>query len=135
MSDARGPKGSEFRIDSVDPAAMKTLAVMIDDPNPIHLYPEAAAEAGFGERTVNQGGANIGYVLNALAEVAPGAEIERVSFTLGANVFAGDEAVARATPKEDPAPGGMVECEVTLDVTGGERAIEGAATLKLPESG
>jgi acyl dehydratase len=52
-----------WRLDSVDSERMREFAVLLADPNPIHLEPEAVRARGLGDRVVNQGPANFGYVL------------------------------------------------------------------------
>ena len=53
---------------------MKTFAVALADPNPIHLDPEAVKAAGLGDRVINQGPAGLGYLLNMLHEAVPRGE-------------------------------------------------------------
>jgi acyl dehydratase len=115
---------------------MRTLAVMFRDGNPIHLYPEAAAEYGLGERVVNPGSANLAYVLNALATIDPDARVEHVHFRYLANVFADDEVVATVNLDEASSEGGRrrLTCNVTLDVEGGQPALQGTATVSVPEA-
>jgi 3-hydroxybutyryl-CoA dehydratase len=108
-------------IDSVSAENMKTLAVVLDDPNPIHLV---------GPRPINQGPANFAWMLDMLREALPGAQIRDFKVRLLANVFAGDKVVAagRVESIED----GCAVCSVWLDVDGGARAVDGTATLILP---
>jgi acyl dehydratase len=103
---------------------------VLDDPNPIHLDPEAVRALGMGDRVVNQGPANFAWVLDMLREAVPGAEILDLKVRLLANVFAEDRVVAagRVEAVED----GRVSCSVWLDVDGGSRAVDGTATLILP---
>ena len=108
-------------IESVSAERMKTLAVVLDDPNPIHLT---------GDRPVNQGPANLAWVLDMLREALPGARVLDVKVRFLANVFARDRVIAagRVEHVED----GRATCSVWLDVDGGARAIDGTATLILP---
>jgi 3-hydroxybutyryl-CoA dehydratase len=108
-------------IESVSAERMKALAVVLEDPNPIHLE---------GPRPVNQGPANIAWVLDMLRESMPGALIADLEVRLLANVFAGETVVAagRVERIED----GRAVCSVWLDVAGGARAVEGTATLIVP---
>jgi 3-hydroxybutyryl-CoA dehydratase len=108
-------------IESVSAESMKTLAVVLDDPNPIHLE---------GPRPVNQGPANLAWVLDMAREALPGATLRSVQVRFLANVFAGDKVVAagRVESIED----GCAVCSVWLDVDGGARAVDGTATLILP---
>src|SRR4051812_20683963 len=107
--------------------AMNAFADILDDPNPTPLEPAAAAAAGLGERTINQGPANFGYVLNMLLAAFPGARVADLDVRLLANVHAGDRVVAGGEVQGEEA--GRVRCAVWLDVEGGARAIEGTATV------
>jgi acyl dehydratase len=121
-----------FRIESVSAERMKTLSLLVDDPNPIHLSAEAAAAAGLGDRVINPGSANIGYVLNALLALGPDVEIERLRVSLRGNVAAGDAlvAVARALDEEGAEAPGTMRCEFALDVVDGVRALDGTAVVR-----
>jgi len=121
-------------VEHVDADAMKVLAVLLADPNPIHLDAEAARAAGLGDRPVNQGPANFGYVLTMLQRTAPGAAIRDFRVRLLANVFAGDRVVADGRVESVEEAGGerRLSCAVWLDVDGGSRALEGTATLVVP---
>jgi acyl dehydratase len=117
-------------IESVDPEKMKLFAVVLADPNPIHLDPEAVKAAGLGDRVINQGPTGMGYLLNMLQEAVPGATVEELKVRFSANVVGGDrvEAAGVVESVED----GRARCDVWLDVTGGKRALSGTATLVLP---
>jgi 3-hydroxybutyryl-CoA dehydratase len=116
-------------IESVSAENMKRLAVVLDDPNPIHLDPEATKALGMGDRVVNQGPANFAWVLDMLREAVPGAEIAGLKVRLLANVFAGDRVVAAG--RVATVEGDRATCDVWLDVDGGARAVDGTATLIL----
>src|ERR1700710_1012313 len=104
-------------IESVDPEKMKTFAVALADPNPIHLDPEAVKAAGLGDRVINQGPAGLGYLLNMLREAAPGASVQDLRVRFTANVFGGDRVVAAGVV--DAVEDGRANCRVWLDVTDG----------------
>lgn len=130
-------EGSElgpWTIEHVDPEKMKVFAIVLADPNPIHLDPEATRAAGLGDRVINQGPASFGYVLNMLREAVPGARITDLNVRLSANVFGGDKVTAagRVESVQDEADGHRIACAVWLDVEGGRRALQGTATLVLP---
>jgi acyl dehydratase len=111
-----------FVVESVSAERMRTLAALLRDPTPIHFAPEVVQALGMGDRVINQGPANMGYVINALLAAAPEARIERLQVRFLANVFAGDRVTAGGTIEDG-------ECDVWLDVDGGPRALEGRATL------
>jgi 3-hydroxybutyryl-CoA dehydratase len=117
-------------IESVSAENMKRLAVVLDDPNPIHLDPEATKALGMGDRVVNQGPANFAWVLDMLRAAAPDARIADLKVRLLANVFAGDRVIAAG--RVEAVADGRATCAVWLDVAGGARAVAGTATLILP---
>jgi 3-hydroxybutyryl-CoA dehydratase len=121
-------------VEQVDPKEMKTLAILLADPNPIHLDSDAARRAGLGDRVVTQGPASVGFVLNMLADAAPGATIRDVRVRFTANVHGGDCVVAAGSVErlEEVHGGRAVRCAVWLDVRNGPRALDGTATLFLP---
>lgn len=82
-----------WRFGPVDPAAMRTLAELLNDPNPIHLDAAAAAAAGLGDRAINQGPANLAYALNMLE--AAGLELVSLEARFTGNVRAGDHLTVR----------------------------------------
>jgi 3-hydroxybutyryl-CoA dehydratase len=107
---------------------------VLDDPNPIHLDPEAVRALGLGDRVVNQGPANLGYLLDLLHEVAPTGRVADVRVRFMANVLGGDRVIAagRVEAVEEDAEARRLRCAIWLDVDGGARALEGTATLIVP---
>ena len=61
-----GTRIPEFRVESVDPWRMKVFAALARDPNPIHWDRREVAARGLGDRLINQGPTNLGYVCNML---------------------------------------------------------------------
>lgn len=118
-----------WTLESVSAEAMRDLAPILDDPNPIHLSGEAAARAGLGDRPINQGPANIGYVTTMLRRALPGAELRGLTCRLTGTVCAGDRVTAGGEIIE--VVDGEATCHVWLDVDDGERAVEGTARLRL----
>ena len=122
-------------IESVSGHAMHDIAAVLDDPNPIHLSGEAAAAAGLGDRPVNQGPVNIGYILDMLRAV--GVVVRDIRVRLLANVFAGDRVVAggRVESVETDRDGRfLAQCVVWLEIDGSGRAVEGTAEIELPRA-
>ncbi len=134
MSISFGSELAPWRIEHVDPEKMKVFAVVLADPNPIHLDSEATKAAGLGDRVINQGPAGLGYVLNMLAAAVPGGQIRDLKVRFTANVFAGDTVTAAGEVESVEARDGeqFVTCRVWLDVADGPRALHGTATLALP---
>jgi 3-hydroxybutyryl-CoA dehydratase len=81
----------------VDPDDMADLAIVLRDPNPIHLDPHAAAAAGLGDRVVNQGPANLAYIINMLVAAFPEHKVVKLDSRYLANVFGGDVVEAGGT--------------------------------------
>lgn len=69
---------------------MKLLALLLRDPNPIHLDPDAAAAVGLGRACVNQGPANLAYALTHVTARHPGAALTAFDARFRATVVAGD---------------------------------------------
>jgi 3-hydroxybutyryl-CoA dehydratase len=119
-----------WAVESVSAERMRALAAVLGDPNPIHLDAAAVRALGLGDRQINQGPANLGYVINMLQAALPGAAFAGLRVRFLAPVFAGDRAVAGGRVEARAA--GRVDAAVWLDVDGGPRAVEGTATLILP---
>jgi acyl dehydratase len=117
----------------VDARSMPVWARALRDPNPIHVDPGAAKAAGLGDTVINQGPANIGYMLGALLRRFPDATIERMEFRFLDNVKAGDVAVASgAVVSEESLPSGRrLNCELTLSVSG-RPVLTGTASVTVP---
>jgi acyl dehydratase len=127
MTYAVGDALPEFTIPAVDPAAMKQWAVFLADPNPIHLNVDVVRAKGLGDRVINQGPANVAYLINMLMAAFPGGRIEAMDTRFLDNVYAGDKVTARGTVTavEDT----RVSCEFTLDVEGRGPVNSGTATI------
>jgi 3-hydroxybutyryl-CoA dehydratase len=119
---------------TVDPAAMKTMAALLRDPNMIHLDPLVSEALGFGRRVVNQGPITMGYVHTMLVAFAGGADrVLATRFRFASAVFGGERVVAggEVTAVHRDA----VECAVWLDVDrpkGAVRALTGTARIAPP---
>jgi 3-hydroxybutyryl-CoA dehydratase len=122
-------------IESVSADRMRALAEVLDDPNPIHLDPEAVRALGLGDRVVNQGPANFAYVLDMLRAELPRAELRDLRVRLLANVHAGDRVIAGGRVESSVASVDRRElaCSIWLEIDGGVRAVDGTATLIVPE--
>jgi len=133
MTPVAGAILGPWTIESVSAEHMRTLATILDDPNPIHLDPAAVREMGLGDRVINQGPANLAYVMSMLTECVPGASIARLQARFNANVFGGDrvDAGAEVLAVHESESGRSLDCAIWLDVAGRGRALEGAATLRI----
>jgi acyl dehydratase len=117
----------KYVIESVSPAHMQTLAIALEDPNPIHLDPAEVERLGMGTKVINQGPANCSYIVNMLRDAYPQGTITKLEFRLLGNVFGGDRAVAGG---EVTAEGETIQLNVWLDVDGRGRMVEGTATVR-----
>ncbi len=131
MNRAEGNDLTPLEIDPIRPAAMADMAVILADPNPIHLDAAVVASLGLGDREIVQGPIGVGFVLDMLAGALPEARVEKLDVRFLANVFAGDALIAagRVERVERLAEGARLRCRVWLDVVGGARVVEGAAAL------
>lgn len=118
-------------VDSVSSEHMRTLAELLADPNPIHVDRDAVAELGLGTRLINQGPANVAYILNMLRESAPSAQLTSLTVRFLSNVFERDrvEAASEVLRVERVGDEERATCAVWLDAGEGRRAVEGMATL------
>ena len=63
----------------VNQESMNVWAEILDDPNPIHLDINSARLLGLGEGTINQGPANIAYIMNMIEKNFPGSQIIKMN--------------------------------------------------------
>ncbi len=135
MSVEVGTRLPEWTLDSVDPAAMKVYAALARDPNPIHWDRSEVAARGLGDRLINQGPLSLGYVINMLLAWSGPAGLRALSARFTAPVLDGDRVTAGGivTAVRDGAGGRIADCDVWLTRGDGVRAIEGTATVLLPE--
>lgn len=108
---------------------MKTMSALMRDANPIHFDPDAVRALGLGDRPVNQGPLNQAYVVTMLARWS-GGRVRALRLRYLGTVFAGDR--VRAGGRVTAIGGGVAECEVWLDVVGGDRVLAGTAVVEVP---
>ena len=123
-------------IESVSAEKMKTMAALLGDPNTIHWDTDDVRRLGLGDRPVNQGPNNMGYVIDMLADWAGGpANFRRLKVRFLGNVFAGDRLVAggKVTAVHQVPEGQLVDCEVWLARDGTEAVLAGTATVLLSD--
>ena len=118
----------------VSPEKMKIFAAIARDPNPIHWDREAVAERGLGDRLINQGPLNLGYVVNMLLAWTGPASLRDIAVRFTSNVFDGDVVTAGGVVTGIRVEQGerLADCDVWLDRGDGTRAIAGTATVVLP---
>jgi acyl dehydratase len=117
-------------ITNVGADRMKTMAALLRDPYAIHWDPDAVAAAGLGDRPVNQGPLNLGYVANMLMANFGDGSIRRLSVAFHGRAFAGDTVVAGGTIDRETVLGGdpSQQCTVWLDREG-VRLVSGTAVI------
>ena len=122
-------------IESVSAERMKTMAALLGDPNTIHWDVDDVRRLGLGDRPVNQGPNNMGYVIDMLTGWAGGpGNFRRLKVRFLGNVFAEDRLVAggRVTAVRHLPEGRLVDCDVWLARDGTEPVLSGTATVLLP---
>jgi 3-hydroxybutyryl-CoA dehydratase len=123
-----------WRLDWVDPAHMKVLALLLADPNPIHLDAAAAQRLGVADRPVNQGPSTMALAANTVLAAFPGARLTSLRTRLLGLVLAEDriEGGGDVTGREIVDGQERVRCQVYLEVPGRGRVLEGEAVLVMP---
>jgi acyl dehydratase len=129
--------GSElpgWRLDRVDPQRMKTLALLLADPNPVHLDAAAASRAGIADRQVNQGPSTMAMAANMLLAAFPGARLVSLRVRLLGPVLANDsiEAGGCVTGRDTVSGQQQVTCRVTVTVPARACVLDGEAVVALP---
>ena len=129
MSYAVGDVLPQFVVDGVSAEAMKQWAVLLADPNPIHLDAEAVKAKGLGDKVINQGPANVAYMMNMLMAAFPGARIETMDSRFLDNVYAGDQVIATGTITA--VEHNRIDCEIVMNVAGRGVVNAGTATVRI----
>lgn len=113
------------------PDAMKVWAQALHDPNLIHLDPEAVKAKGLGDRVINQGPANLAYVMNALRAAFPHGAIEKLEARFLDNVFGGEAVEASGRVVEMVEENGLrrISCDVWLTPRGRDPVLTGVAII------
>lgn len=131
---AAGDTLPPWRVEAVSAEKMKTVAALLSDPNPIHFDVEAVRALGMGERPINQGPLNMGYVMNMLASFSGGHQnLRRFRVRFLGNVLAGDELEAGGvvTAVRQGPEGLLAECDVYLRRADGVDLLRGNATVNI----
>ena len=132
MALAQGDELDALVVESVSTEAMKTVAALLHDPNPIHFDVETVKALGMGDRPVNQGPNNMGYLVAMLSRAAGGRErIRSLRVRFLGNVFAGDRVVARGRVEsiEDRDGERIAQVEVWLERGADDRVLAGTASI------
>lgn len=70
--------------------SMDTWAKILDDPNPIHLDVNSVKSLGLGDKTINQGPANIAYIMNMLEKNFPNSQIIKMNNKMTNSILEGE---------------------------------------------
>jgi 3-hydroxybutyryl-CoA dehydratase len=135
---APGHATGSWKLKQVDSARMKILALLLADPNLVHLDPEAARRLNIADREVNQGPSNMAMVVNMLTQTWPDAELRQLRVRLLGQVLAdeGVEAVGNilqsATFETDGHEFQRLTVQFMLSVDGRGTVAVGEAELERP---
>lgn len=135
MTIVQGDPLPSLLIGPVDPAPMKVMALLLRDPNPIHLDPVAAGRYGGDRRVIGQGPVSLGYVTTMLTEWGgPRLTVRELRCRYMANVRAGDRLAVsgRVRSVEREGESAVVGCDVWVDIRDGARVLEGFAKVAVP---
>ncbi len=102
-------------------------------PEPDPLGSAEVAARGLGDRLINQGPTNLGYVCNMLVAWAGPEALRDLRVRFTANVFDGDAVVAGGvvTAMREVDGERLADCDVWLDRSDGTRTVAGTATVVL----
>jgi 3-hydroxybutyryl-CoA dehydratase len=131
---AVGAELPTYTLGAVEPQSMRLWAGFLRDPNPIHLDPQAVRAKGLGDRVINQGPANLAYVITMLQRAFPGSSLDWLEVRYAGSVFGGDavEAGGRVGNVAAEESSTKVTCEVWLRANARDIVISGTAVLSLP---
>ncbi len=118
-------------VDGISVDDIRTVMDVMGDVNPVHIDEELVRRLGL-RGLVNQGPANLGYVVNMLLRTFPEpAVLRRLAFRFHASSSPGDELTARARILEASSVNGgsALRCEITLDRQDGARVLSGTADV------
>lgn len=135
MSLSVGDEIPVWVVEAVPAEKMKTMALLLRDPNPIHWDEEAVRSLGLGEAVINQGPTNEAYVINMLLGwLGDPAHLRSLTVRFRANVYAGERVTAggvvTAVREDDGAT--VADCDVWLRKDDGTDAISGTAVVTVP---
>lgn len=122
-----------WRLGNVSESRMRLLAAILRDPNPIHWDRSEVARRGLGDRLINQGPTNVGYLCNALLAWTGNDSLRLLTVRFTSNVFDGDEVVASGVVTSVDRSGSepRATCDVWLDRGDGSRAVDGVAVVAI----
>ncbi len=132
MGVAVGDELPPLVIESVSVEAMKTVAALLHDPNPIHFDLNTLQRLGMGDRPVNQGPNNMAYIVAMLSSFAGGPEkVRKLRVRFLGNVLGGDRVTARGVVTDVREADGatVADVDVWLERSIEDVVLKGAATI------
>jgi acyl dehydratase len=116
---------------TVGPEPMKPMALLLRDPNPIHLDATLVQALGLGDRVINQGPLNAGYLWEMLTRwLGDSARVRTLDLRFTSNAYAGDRLVAGGEVEAVAAD--VATCAVWLRTEEGRDVVQGTAEVLLP---
>ncbi|SNT47489.1 MaoC family dehydratase [Rhodococcoides kyotonense] len=123
----------EYRV-VVRAEAMKPMALLLRDPNPIHWDTAALRALGLDERPINQGPLNVSYIWEAVtAWLGPQVSVRRVHVRFLSNALAGEHLVVGGEVIELDPDDGTVTCFIRIDHDNGQHVLTGNITIGLED--
>lgn len=120
-----------FVIESVDPEPMKTMAAILQDPNPIHFDTKVTRELGLGDHPINQGPTNLTWLTEFVQRFAGGPDrLVTLKVRFLGNVLGGERFECTGTVTAVDQDAGRAELEVGA-TSGGRPALGGTAIIKI----
>ena len=109
---------------------MKSMAVMLRDPNPIHWDVDVLRALGMDQRPVNQGPTNLAYVWDALTDWTGSiGAVKGVSVRFISNALAEEELTSGGTVETIDEATGTATCSVWLRHADGSPVLTGRAVV------
>lgn len=116
---------------TVESGKMKTIAAIMRDPNPTHFDVSTVKMLGLGDRLLNQGPANAGYLLELVRRRAGGAaNVRAFKVRYLGTVHEGDVVVCAGTVTAVDAEAGTAKLDLSAAVCGNP-VIAGSAVVAL----
>jgi len=126
-----GQQLEPFVIESVDPEAMKTMAAILQDPNPIHFDTKVTRQLGLGDHPVNQGPTNLTWLTEFVQRFAGGPDrLVTLKVRFLGNVFGGERFQCTGTVSAVDHQTGRAELEVGA-TSNGRPALGGKAIITI----
>jgi acyl dehydratase len=125
-----GAELAPFVVESVDPQRMKTMAALLDDPNPIHFDVELNKRLGYGDKPINQGPITMSYMMNVVVDALGARAVRRFSCRFHGNVFGGERVECRGRVTAINRDAGTADLELTA-IAGDRTVLAGAATVSI----